>query len=57
MNYDEARRLNKRDICTVYDVPPWLITPEERGERWWWYRTWPRRKFRLAFNALKRKLT
>jgi hypothetical protein len=48
-------RLNKRDICTIYDVPPWLIAPTEPGERFWWYRTWPQRKWRLVCNGLKRR--
>ncbi len=54
---DEARRLSKRQICEVFDVPPWLVSPTEPWERWWWYRSWPRRKIRLLVNGWKRRRT
>jgi len=57
----EAKRLNRRDICTIYDIPPWLIgsldyPPHEVIADWkWWWLTWPRRKYLAARGRLRKR--
>ena len=58
--YDwDMRRLNRRDVALIFDVPPWLIglyddPAEERADRRWWRRMWLRRKYRQLRGWLRK---